>query len=187
MASADDMSPGGIWQPVNRLLALGLVEDLMLKGLGPRAILARCAENGYTESIATVQSWCSEITAQWEAEAAALAPHRRNLWRARLEARYAMMLRDLEATFEALNPITGERHTQPCFTGLSKAKLYDSIAKLEALAFKLDGLDAVTVKHEHSGTLDIRAMSPDQRRERIAELLAKRNRLVGDQQQDRGN
>ena len=186
MAADDDKNkPDRLWQPANRILALALVEEMLLAGNGPRAILLECAKRNYTESLATVQGWCSEITATWEREAAEMAVHRRNLWRARLEARYKMMIHDLGDSFQAvdmdgnprIDPKTGEPVTIPCFTGMARAKLYDSIAKLELLAFRLDGLDApIVVKHE--GVIDVRAMSPEQRRERIAELLAKRARLL---------
>jgi hypothetical protein len=178
------MSPGGVWSPVNRMMALRLVEERMIKGLGPRAILAECAEAGYTESLETVQSWCTEVLATWERESVMMRPHQRNLWRARLEARYRMMVADLDATFTPLDldgkPVLeadGTPRRIPCFTGIARAKLYDSIARLEKLAFSLDGLDAPTII-KHEGSLDIRAMSPDQRRERIDELLEKRRRLL---------
>ncbi len=131
---------------------------------------------GYTDSINTVKSWVDEVHSIWKLEAAEHGVHRRNLWRCRLEARYRMMLADLEDEFEVIDE-AGKMRKVPCFTGMARAKLYDSISKLEALAFRLDGLDApIVVKHE--GVIDIRAMSPDQRRERIDELIQKRERLA---------
>lgn len=186
MADSDDINV--VWQPAKRLLALALCEEMMLKGHTPRSILTKCSELGYTDSISTVRKWCEEIVHTWEAESVAMRPHRRNLWRARLEARYAMMMKDLEDTFTPVNPesgapridpSTGEPLKIPTFTGVARAMMHGQLAKLELLAFKLDGLDApIVVKHEHEGSIDIRAMSPDQRRERIDELLAKRARLA---------
>lgn len=174
--SDDKLSPGGMWAPTVRIMALALVEDLLLKGNGPRAILVEVSKAGYTDSLGTVNNWIADIHDMWKAEAAEHAAHRRNLWRCRLEARYRMMLADLTDTFEVIDE-GGTVRVIPCFTGMAKAKLYDSIAKLEALAFRLDGLDApIVIKHE--GVIDIRALSPDQRRERIDELIAKRARLA---------
>ena len=143
-----------------RFLALSRVEELLLQGYRPQQILDECKE--YTESIRTIYAWCEEIYRRWAEEDQKQRPARRDLWRARLEARYRMMLEDLaDPTMK--------------MTGINRAKLYDAMAKLELLAIKLDGLDA-PIRIEHSGAIDVRAMSPEQRRERIDELLARRER-----------
>lgn len=153
--------PGGIrMNSAVRYMALQLVEQMLIKGHRNAAILAECAEQGYTESANTLQNWILEIHARWASDDAVRRPARKDLWRARLEARYLMMLEDLD-------------DPKMNMQGINRAKLYDSMAKLELLAIKLDGLDA-PIRVEHSGTVDIRSMAPDERTKRIEELLAKR-------------
>jgi hypothetical protein len=155
------MTVGGQRRPAAlTYLAHRRAEELILKGYAPMQMLPILEEEGYTDSLATVRDWCQAVYAQWAAEDVTNRPHRRDIWRARLEARYAMMHADLHDPSMKM-------------TGINRAKLYDSMAKLELLAIKLDGLDA-PIRIEHSGAIDIRTMSPDQRRERIEELLERR-------------
>lgn len=53
------------------------------------------------------------------------------------------------------------------------AMMHKSVAQIEMLMMKIDGLEGA-LKIEHSGTIDVRAMSPDQRKQRINELLVRR-------------
>lgn len=149
-----------------RYLALQRTEELILKGWDTQHVLAQLSEEGYTDSLDTVRRWSQEIYQRWAEEDAAQRPHRRNLWNMRLEARYKMMLLDLNDPTMKL-------------TGHARAAMYDSLAKLELLAFKLNGLDE-PVKSNPTGVdgFDINAMSPDRRRQRIDELLAQRQRAL---------
>ncbi len=157
----DHTMAGGLRMPeAHKYLALQRTEQLILRGYRTQEILKVLAEENYTESIRTVYQWQQEVYRRWTEEDVEQRPARRDMWRARLEARYRMMLEDLD------DPSMGMK-------GLPRAKLYDAMAKVELLAIKLDGLDA-PLRIEHSGTVDIRAMSPVQRRERIEELLKMR-------------
>ncbi len=161
MAEGSKPAGGLRMSGAERYLALALVEEMLLKGHRKAAILAELSEQGYTESDATTTDWMQEIYRRWAAEDVERRPARKDLWRARLEARYLMMMEDLS-------------DPKMNMQGINRAKLYDAMAKLELLAIKLDGLDA-PIRVEHSGTVDIRAMAPDERRARIDELLAKRD------------
>lgn len=147
-------------------MALQRTEELILKGYDTQHVLAQLSEEGFTDSLDTVRRWSQEIYQRWAEEDAAQRPHRRNLWNMRLEARYKMMLADLNDPTMKL-------------TGHARAAMYDSMAKLELLAMKLNGLDEQVKAPLGTGAeFDVQAMSPDRRRQRIEELLAQRQRAL---------
>lgn len=150
-----------------RYLGLQRTEELILKGWDTQRILGQLSAEGFTESLDTARRWSQEIYQRWAEEDNAQRPHRRNMWRMRLEARYRRMLDDLDDPTMKL-------------TGHARAAMYDSLAKVELLAIKLDGLDApVKIQHMVNGAdIDVRAMSPDRRRARVEELLEKRQRAL---------
>jgi hypothetical protein len=145
-------------------LALARVEELLLAGYSLDKIVAQMSAEGISESRDQILSWTRAIYRKWTEEDKERRPYYRELWSQRLEARYRMMLEDLA------NPTMK-------MTGHARAAMYDSLAKVELLAMKMHGLDA-PIKHEHSGTIDVRALTPEERRKRIDELLEKRKQTL---------
>ena len=147
-----------------RDLALIEVEKLILKGYNARAILAVLSERNYTESMQTVYRLCGEVRRRLAEQDIENRDARRNIRRAQLEARYLMLLEDIEET-RCLPNMPAK--------GMAIAMMHRAAAQCEQLMIKLDGLDAA-VKIEVSGFIDIKAMAPEQRKQRIDELLQKR-------------
>lgn len=145
-------------------LALQRTEELILKGWDTQKVLAQLSSEGYTDSLDTARRWSQEVYQRWAEEDNAQRPHRRNLWRMRLEARYRRMHEDLDDPTMKL-------------TGHARAAMYDALAKVELLAIKLDGLDAPLKINVTSGP-DVLSMSPDRRRARLDELITKRQQAL---------
>lgn len=157
--------PGGVRLPEYlRELALAKIEECMLKGMRRQAILAEMAELGATESMRTVDDWIAEVRTRLIEADVEMRDFRRNMRRAQMDARYQMALADL-AEARTLPPSASK--------AMAMAMLHRAVTSCEQLLMKIDGLEG-PIKIEHSGTIDVRAMSPDQRRERIEELIAKR-------------
>lgn len=157
--------PGGFRLPeALRELALSKVEECVLKGMRSTEILPIMAELGATESLRTVADWVSEVRRRLAESDVEMRDFRRNLRRAQQESRYRMVLADLEEA-RTLAPSAAKT--------MAIAMLHRSAAACEQLLMKIDALEG-PIKMELSGVIDVRAMSPDQRQQRIAELLAKR-------------
>lgn len=160
--------PGGLRMPeAVRDIAIRRVEELLFKGYNRRRILADVAERGYTESMRTVDDWIAEVRKRLAEDDLEQRDHRRNFRRAQLEARYEMLLADIAEC--RLLPNSGSKH-------MSLSMLMRAAAQVEQLMIKLDGLDApIRIDlNNRNGAPDPRAMSPEARRQRLAELLAKR-------------
>lgn len=159
------LPPGGVRLPeAVRELALAKVEECLLRGMRRPEILAHMAEMGATESMRTVDDWIAEVRKRLIEADIEHRDFRRNLRRAQLEARYQLALADL-AEARGLAPTAAKY--------MAISMLHRSVAQIEALMIKIDGLDGA-IKADERNAFDPRAMSPEQRRERIAALLAKR-------------
>jgi hypothetical protein len=157
--------PGGVRLPeALRELALARVEECLLRGMRPQEILAEMSELGATESMRTLSDWMAEVRKRLAEADIEMRDFRRNLRRAQQEARYRMVLADLDEARQ-LAPSAAKT--------MAMAMLHRSAAACEQLLMKIDALEG-PIKIENTTTIDVRAMSPDQRKTRIDELLAKR-------------
>lgn len=159
------LPPGGVRLPAAvRELALIEIEKCLIAGWDRTRIFARMSELNATESQRTTDGWISEVREKMMAREVDVRPIRRMMRRAQLEARYAILLADIDEARQL--PNSASKH-------MAIAMLSRSAAALEQLMIKIDGLEG-PIKIEMAGAVDIRTMSPDQRRERIEVLLAKR-------------
>lgn len=147
-----------------RDLALKRIEDCILAGWDRQRIYAEMFTLNATESQRTVDGWISEVRTRMMQTEIEHRPIRRHIRRAQLEARYSILLEDINEARTL--PNSASKH-------MAIAMLARATAALEQLMIKIDGLEG-PIKIEMSGEIDIRTMSPDQRRERIDQLLAKR-------------
>jgi hypothetical protein len=97
----------------------------------------------------TIHKWSKEIRDRWESEEVEQRPQRKAIYRARLDALYSRAWREGDLLI--------------CV----------QTAKLQGL---LDGLNA-PIRVQHSGVVEVAALTPDQRRKEI-ELLLERRRLA---------
>lgn len=163
------LPPGGIRLPeAVRDIALRRVEELLFKGWSRREILADMSERGYTEAMRTVDDWIAEVRKRLAEEDLDNRDQRRNFRRAQLEARYRIQLEDIDEARKL--PASGSKY-------MALAMLQRAAATSEQLLLKLDGLDVlrIDVTKNSNGVPDPRAMSPEARRARLDELLAKRD------------
>lgn len=141
-----------------RMMALGLVEDLMIQGYGPSQIFAKVVERGYTESADTVRDWRQLIQKRWAQEEAEERAARKEGWRLRIMQRIIR----LEAKAEAAT------------SQLAAAQLQSEITKLYKLGILVDGAHAPIVHRHEAAGVPVEAMSPIEREREIAELLEKK-------------
>lgn len=122
-----------------------ILEDMIASCMPWGRVLEECARL-FDVSETTVYEWSREIHRRWEEAASRENPHRRAIYRARLDALYhrAWEMADLNVC--------------------------EKVAKLQA---KLDGLDA-PVKIQLSGVVAVAALTPQQRRAEIDEMLERR-------------
>lgn len=154
-----DQSRGGIRPPdYIHAMALARVEDLMLQGYSPRDIFARLFDEQYTESEETAAAWRQAVQRKWAAEDAEMRPAYKDRWRARIEKQ----LRRLNERAENTK------------SDLAAAAFYSEATKLMKLGIIVDGAQA-PVQVQHTGSVDVAAMSPRDREAEIAELMAKRD------------
>lgn len=141
---------------------LARVEDLMIQGYSAGEIARKMVSEEWCDSEKTAATWRHKVLKRWAEEDAVLRPHRKNLWRARLEGR----MRRIDARLEASG-----------ITAFESVGLEAEWTKIAKVAIALDGLMApVTVKIE-GGLVEPIAMTPAERDAEIKQLLEKREQM----------
>jgi hypothetical protein len=155
---ANEAKGGGVRPPdYIREMALARVEDLMLQAYSPREIFVKLHAEGFTESEETARKWREAIQKRWAQEDAEMRPARKDAWRARIEQQYRKLIEWAETSTSQI----------------AKAAFMAEATKLTKLALIMDGLTA-PVRVDHSGIVDVRHLAPQEREDKIRELLAKR-------------
>lgn len=129
----------------------------MLQAYKPREIYAKLYDEGYTDSEETARKWRGEVQRRWAAEDAEARPARKDAWRLRMDALYRSLLEKADRAKSEF----------------AAAQYIGEAIKVAKLAIVMDGLHQ-PIKIEHSGSVEVMAMTPLEREKEIAELLAKR-------------
>lgn len=127
-------------------MALAEVEDLILQRIPWPQIVARAISGGLCTSEETVKNWRKEIRRRWAEQDAEEKPNRRDEHREMLRSLYGISFKTAD---------------------------YRNCEKIARQLMILDGLH-VPIQVNHTGSIDIAAMSPQQRQAEIDELLKRR-------------
>lgn len=138
------------------------VEELMASAMPWSKIVKVLADEGLTKHRETAKEWRDKVLARWAEEEDEARPHRKNIWRARLEQLYY------------------ELHSRAIASKNEGAavKLFQVALQAADACIALDGVSA-PIQIQHGGTVgvDVRAMQPHER-EREIEALLERRRLA---------
>lgn len=138
------------------------VEELMAEATPWAKIVKILAQEGLTQHRETAKEWRDKVLARWAQEEDEARPHRKNIWRARLEQLYY------------------ELHTKALATKNEAAavKLFQVALQAADACIALDGVSS-PIQVQHGGTVgvDVRAQLPIER-EREIEALLERRRLA---------
>lgn len=150
-------------------MALGRIEELMLQAYSWREIFAKLVTEGFTESEETARNWRREIMRRWKAEDDEMRPAYKDRWRARLETMFRTLCQEAAEA-----------------DGHAKAILYGEAIKVAKLSIVMDGVQAPVVV-QHEGRVDVAAMTPAERQNEIAALLAKREAALKAKTTEKGS
>lgn len=137
------------------------VEELMAQAMPWNRILKVLAQEGLTKYPATAKEWRDKVLARWAQEEDEARPHRKAIWRTRLENLY------YELSSRALG----------CKNDGAAVKYFQVALQAADACIALDGVSA-PIQVQHGGSVgvgvDVRAMLPVDREREIAELLERR-------------
>lgn len=141
----DDGKRGVRCTEAEHAMRLRILEEMMASCVPWQAIVEDLTQR-FDVGQPTIHKWSKEIRDRWEVEEAELRPQRKAMYRARLDALYSRAWRQGDL---------------------------DICVKVAKLHGDLDGLNA-PIRVQHSGVVEVAALTPDQRRKEIEALLERR-------------
>jgi hypothetical protein len=135
------------------------VEELMGAATPWPKIIKILSEEGLTQSREVAKEWRDKVLTRWKVEEDEARPHRKAIWRTRLETLYY------------------ELHSRAVATknDLAAVKFFGEALRAADACIALDGVSA-PIQIQHGGTVGVavESMAPIERQREIEELLERR-------------